>query len=312
MEGQERQVSTLARILNIFDIGPFIHAGMYNTHSFINGPLLKGADGFRETRIPTGGIAQLLNTVKSRGNDGICLFVADRNPTIKKGMLPEYKSNREHKESVLKQKELAEYILSDIGYDVLYEEGYEADDIIYSLVKEHKNYFDQIYIYTSDSDLYFLVSDNVSIRKSSSRAKDVDMTNYGQIVNSKEYTPYNTLTFSKIMKGDKSDCIPPLYGTARREAQSIMERKATHPLLGEKWYLEYICSEMSDELKRQIDLVFPLTTDVPKTLTDHSDLSKLATWGGLCKAKMFTRVPDVPKYMEPLIDEIIANKWYED
>ena len=302
----------MAKILNIFDIGPFIHAGACNTHAFIDAGVMKGVDGYREIRVPAGGVAQILNHIKNRGNDGVCVFCADRNPTIKKDWLPSYKSRREHKEHILKQKELAEYILNDIGYDVLFEEGYEADDIIYSLVTRYKDEYDHIYVYTADSDLYFLVSDNVSIRATSSRAKDVNMENYERIVNSKQPTPYNVLTVQKIAYGDKSDEIPPLSGAALEAVEELLCLPGLWKTYGDRDKFLALAKATNEELYHQAEIVFPLPTNVPQTLYDHADMSRLNLWGGLCRAKMFRTIPEPPKYLEPQMEEIIANKWYED
>lgn len=300
------------RVLHIFDIGSFVHAGAVNTHSFIEGPLLKGADGYRSVTIQTGGVAQILNTLADIDPEETCVFCADRRPTMKQGMLPTYKENRQHRRNIENQKEIIEIILKDCGYDVLYEEGYEADDFIYSLVLKFKESYDAIHIYTGDSDLYFLVSENVDIHPSNSRAKMVNMENYAYTVSSKTSMPYNVVTYNKIVGGDRSDCIPALSKEAQATLSGIANASHLYKFFGDKEFLLSVAEGVHPDFRKQVELVFPLSVNVPKELTNHSDWKKARTWGGIVRAKRFTRVSRIPPEHQVVIDEIIARQLYED
>ena len=300
------------RVLHIFDIGSFVHAGAVNTHSFIEGPILKGADGYRSVTIQTGGVAQILNTLADIDPEETCIFCADRRPTIKQGMLTSYKENREHRRNVENQKEIIEIILNDCGYDVLFEEGYEADDFIYSLVQKFKDSYDMIHVYTGDSDLYFLVCENVDIRPSNSRAKHVTMENYSYTVSSKTSIPYNAVTFNKIVGGDRSDCIPALSKEAQKTLGGISRATNLYKYLGDKEFLKSIAEGVHPDFAKQLELVFPLSVNVPSELVNKSDYSKVKTWGGITRAKRFARVSKIPDEFQAVIDEIIARQLYED
>lgn len=300
------------RVLNIFDIGSFVHAGAVNTHSFIEGPIMQDADGYRAVEIKTGGVAQILNVLADINPEETCVFCADRRPTIKQGMFPNYKCNREHKRNIENQKEIIEIILKDCGFDVFFEEGYEADDFIYSLVMKFKDSYDRIHVYTGDSDLYFLVCDNVDIQPSNSRAKLVTKDNYEYTVSSKGAIPYNCVTWNKIVGGDRSDCIPALCKNAQATVAAVAQQAHLHKYLGDKDFLEAIAQKAHPDFKKQLDLVWPLLTDTPQELFNHSDWERVRTWGGLTRSKRYTRLSNIPDDYQVVIDEIIAKQLYED
>ena len=300
------------RVLNIFDIGSFVHAGAVNTHSFIEGPILQDADGYRAIEIKTGGVAQILNALADVGHEETCVFCADRRPTIKQGMDPNYKYNREHKRNIENQKEIIEIILKDCGFDVFAAEGYEADDFIYSLVMKFKNDYDKIHIYTGDSDLYFLVCDNVDILPSNSRAKHVTKENYEYTVSSKGAIPYNCVTWNKIVGGYRSDCIPALSKEAQATIAVVAQQPHLYKLLGDKKFLEAVAESAHPDFRKQLNLVYPLLTDTPEELFNHSIWERVKVWGGLTRAKRYTRLSVIPDEYKLVIDEIIARQLYED
>ena len=66
--------------------------------------------------------------------------------------------------------------------------------------------------------MYFLVDDRVTIKPSSSRAKEVTRYNYEQVL-SKYNIKYNMMTMTKIICGDTSDCIP---GFLRKQGMLLL------------------------------------------------------------------------------------------
>lgn len=300
------------RVLNLFDIGSFVHAGAVNKSSFIDCLPIENADGYRAVTLQTGGLAQILNVLHDINPNETCVFCADRRPTIKQGMYSGYKAQRKHDRNILKQKEIIEVVLKHIGYDVLYEEGYEADDFIYSCVRKFKNDYDMIHIWTADSDLYFLVSENVDVRPAHSKAKTVTLENYSDTVLRGYIVPYNTLTYNKILGGDKSDNIPPLSKEALECLKPFTNNPELGPMLGDKQYLDVIGSVTTLEIQKQIDLVYPLLVDTPDEFINRANKTHLRIWGGIIRAKKFKRVEAIaPEYQE-VIDEMVAQQLYED
>ena len=98
------------------------------------------------------------------------VFAWDSKPSLRQEVYPEYKMNRRGKKLTEKEKknkkaakgqfkELREKILPSLGFkNIFIQDGYEADDIIASVVKNNpKNHF---IIVSSDKDLYQLLSNN--------------------------------------------------------------------------------------------------------------------------------------------------------
>ena len=168
----------------------------------IQGDIVNTGNGYRERNIPTGGASMLFNILGQYMGTGPIAFVADRNPTIKKDKYPDYKGSRTHPNNVSVGKDVAEYILKDCGFTIYAEDGYEADDVIFTIVRQNRMKYDHIYVHTADSDLYILVRDNVSILPTSSQAKTVTMDNYSYTCKKGKETPYNSVVFQKFLAGD--------------------------------------------------------------------------------------------------------------
>jgi hypothetical protein len=141
--------------------------------------------------------------------------VFDKIPEIKREMYVDafgydgYKANRPPKKfDITEQQIYAEQILRDVGFAVQSVEQYEADDVIYSLVKYYKDDYEHIYIHTRDSDLFFLVDATTSISKVGDKGNDIDIYSYPMLVKKDEHTLYNTSHLRKLCRGDVSDNIP--------------------------------------------------------------------------------------------------------
>lgn len=293
----------MPKILHIFDVSPFVHAGRFNKYAKLEQVVDMGST-WKTQVTPAGGISLIFNTlyeILSDGND--CVFCCDRNPTIKKDMLPSYKGNREHHSEVQVEKAVAEYILQKCGATVIARAGYEADDIIFTLVKKLHNAYDAIYIYTSDSDMYFLVDDIVSIRPSSSRAKAVDKWNYSRVLE-KYGARYNTLTVQKIIKGDTSDCIPALPRDKQELLASIFYNDAMYEHLGDPEFVRSWVQYMCPDVMHQVDLVFPLWVDDVPIDFGKMDPTAVRNWGAAIHNKLFRGLGDKDFDVKPYVAEM--------
>lgn len=300
----------MPKILHIFDVSPFIHAGHINKYSKLE-QLVDMGTTWKTQVTPTGGTSFLFNTLYDVVGRGDCVFCCDRNPTIKKDMLPSYKSNRVHDRSKSVDKGAAEYILEKCGCTVLARAGYEADDIIYSLVKKFKSSYDHIYVYTGDSDLYFLVSDNVSIRPSSSVAKSVDMSNYERVA-SKNGIKYNCLTVYKILCGDNSDCIPALPKADQQLLMNLLYQDSLYAKLGDKDTVRNLVSYVYPNLLYQVDLVFPLDVDDLPDEFSTPDKKMIVNFGDAMNNKLFRGLAEINFDVRPYVAEMQARGLYID
>lgn len=249
----------MPNILHIFDVSTFVHAGHVNKRSRLE-TLEKVGATWKSKVTPAGGVSLIFNQLYNVVGRGDLVFCCDRLPTIKMDMYSEYKANRIHKPEIAIEKRVAEYILQECGCHVLARAGYEADDLIYSLVKKFHDKYDEIYLYLNDSDLYFLVDDKVSVKPASSKGKEVTRENFEQVA-VKGGCRYNNITISKIMSGDISDNIPALPPELRKEFKERMSIEEFYPYYGDKNFVrEWVARLLPDALS-QVELVFPLDVD---------------------------------------------------
>lgn len=299
------------KVLRIFDVSPFVHAGAVNKYAMLLPELVDNGESFEERRIYAGGASLIWNVLYYEYGKCDMVFCCDRWPSVKQGMYEYYKANREHKEGIHKAKEVTEYILNDCGFTVLAEEGYEADDFIYSLVRDHKKHYDHIYIYTGDSDLYFLVSDNVTVLPNSSRSKTVTKQNFTYTARTGKYTPYNALTFYKILEGDKSDNIPPLPGYLQSVVRNVFDKEIYHPVLGDKETVSQLLNPLNPEIAHQVSLVFPLDMQVPSEFAT-GDKIRIAEWGNAFRNKLWKHNKGIPDHIQEKIEEMADMGLYTE
>ena len=130
-----------------------------------------------------------------------------------------YKANRTNKLTVTDHFNISmmEMLFRLIGYHVYKEDGYEADDLIFSLVKKYHKEFNKTLIYTPDADVLVNLADDVTIyRYKTSERKHIAYTkdNFESLM-TKEYKcqmPYNVIILYKSLCGDKSDNISGVKG----------------------------------------------------------------------------------------------------
>ena len=144
-------------------------------------------------------------------------FEGGKNERVEKNA--DYKSNRAGKvtEDGRHALKVVQEILTEIGYNVYQETGYEADDIARSLVRAYEKDYNHTLLYTNDADWLINLSSKTSVmRYKSSTANYTHITpaNFSQVM-SDEYgcaMPYNCILLYKSLVGDKSDCVKGVKG----------------------------------------------------------------------------------------------------
>ena len=184
------------------------------------------ADGF-----PTGGIYKVLGfLLKDLQKNNTTIFVCkDSRVNFRKQQFPYYKANRQTKWSNIESTKiglqfwLIDKILKEIGVTVLEQEGYEGDDLIYSVVNQYKNTASSITIRADDFDLLSteLIYPQVTI---------ISPTGKGGNNNQLLRDPF--VMYRKIIDGDVSDNVPSLksYGLSDLALNKIRETFRTYQL----------------------------------------------------------------------------------
>lgn len=176
-------------------------------------------------------------TVAEKYNPSVVIFVWDSVKNKRKTLVDGYKANRDESLMRPEDKALKDYVvyelgtikhhLKDLGIKNSYEvTGLEADDIIASIIQKYPR-FEHI-IYSADSDLYQLLSDNVIQVSTRDSNKVITLESFKE----KYGIEPEQWPLVKAIAGDSSDNIKGL------------------PRIGEKTALKYIKGELKQSSKQ--------------------------------------------------------------
>lgn len=283
----------MEKVLRIYNVSDYVHAGASVTSKGWDGPVYRyygepsiTASGHWITpELPAAGISFMLRTIMKRikawEDEGIgeehLVFCIDMTPTVKQKMYEEffgfngYKANRPPAPlQTTIQLRAIQGLLEVISPNVMYANGYEADDVIASLVSEYYCTFDRIIIHTRDRDLYYLVDDKVFIDTVGTRGLYVTPSNWSVIANNRHPNPiYNDILIRKLIDGDTSDNI---QGVGR--SSGLFTEVPSHlykNFCSVRQLKRYIRGEyptIADELVKRLDIIAPL-----KVPSEHLALS---------------------------------------
>lgn len=152
------------------------------------------------------------------------VFCFDR-PSKRKLMSDSYKQNRvSMHNSYYEQMRRTEEFLEDLGYNVLYREGYEADDMIAMCVHKYKDYYDNVIIYSNDSDLSGLIDKEgkVYISLLPKKRGFITKDNFEYSIKKGATIPFNSLYLYKATVGDSSDNIKGVNKFGNKSFETMM------------------------------------------------------------------------------------------
>lgn len=147
-------------------------------------------------------------------------FMMDfKGKTFREDIYPEYKGTRDRMPDDLKSQESKIFeLLQRMQIPVLEKEGYEADDLIGTLVTNLRaDPNNQIYILSGDKDLYQFIGGNVMVYDTMKRRvayRDEAIEKFG-------VPPERVVDYLSIV-GDTSDNIPGIPGFGPKKAQALI------------------------------------------------------------------------------------------
>ncbi len=193
---------------------------VFRAYHAVRGNLSRSRDG-----LPTNalfGVAQMLVKVVDELAPDLCVVALDaKGGNWRHHMYADYKANRkEADEALLVQIPYVRPMVEAFGLPVLCESGFEADDIIATLVKKRAEMgVEKITIVTSDKDLLQLVGDNVQLLdtlkdKISGPAEAVEKFGVGP----------DLVADVQGLMGDSSDNIPGVPGVGPKTAGDLVAK----------------------------------------------------------------------------------------
>ena len=187
--------------------------------AFFGLKLLTTKDG-RFTNAIVGFLNILLKLQETVEPDAVAFAFDLKAPTFRHEMYDEYKAGRKGMPPELaEQMPVLKELLDKLGYVIVEQEGYEADDILGTL-SAAIGPDDHCYVATGDRDALQLVRDNVSVLLASTKMGRPQTVEYTPDVVKEEYhvTPEELIEV-KALQGDSSDNIPGVTGIGPKTAQ---------------------------------------------------------------------------------------------
>ena len=180
---------------------------------------LKNKDGF-----PTGlltGFTNFIATLQKQHDSDYLIFAIDtKGPTFRNDIDPNYKANRSSPpEELTMQLPVAIDWIDKMGYKTLGRVGFEADDMIASVVKHAKDKGFNVRVVSHDKDLYQLIDDGKIVVVDAIKRKSMDeeacFEKYG--VTPKQFTDYQAIL------GDSADNVPGVRGIGKVGAEKLLK-----------------------------------------------------------------------------------------
>ncbi|NPA60135.1 MAG: DNA polymerase I, partial [Epsilonproteobacteria bacterium] len=203
----------MSKTLTIIDTFGFFFRSFYALPQH-----LKTKDGF-----PTGlltGFTNFISTLQKEHDSDYIIFAIDtKGDTFRNEIDSNYKANRQAPPPELTmQLPIAIEWIDKMGYKTLGMEGYEADDMIASVVKKAKEKGFKVRVVSHDKDLYQLIDDSNVVVVDAIKRKSMDeeacFEKYG-------VTPKQFIDYQSIL-GDSADNVPGVKGIGKVGAQKLL------------------------------------------------------------------------------------------
>lgn len=187
-------------------------------------PFLKDANG-EPTNAVLGFTNILLSLLEVQRPDYVAVAFDLRGPTFRHEQYKEYKATRvKAPQELYDQIPKAREVVRAFNIPMLEKQGFEADDVIATLVKKFESEKDaEIFIATGDFDMFQCVNERVKIlyptkgfRAAEVFSEEAVMKKYG--IRPDQVTDY------KGLAGDSSDNIPGVKGVGEKTATSLLEQ----------------------------------------------------------------------------------------
>ncbi len=203
--------------LYIVDINSLVFRSYYGIKQELTAP-----DG-TPVRAVYGVIKMLVSIIKSK-NPTELVIVYDSQKQLKRSIeYKEYKANRTTPPDDLKvQFPLLKTFVQKSKLESFEIDGYEADDLIASLVIKYKDEFDEIVIVTSDKDLMQMVDDNIFVYD---EMKDI-VYDSEKIFEKFGVYPVQIVDYLSLI-GDASDNVPGVKGIGPKGAVELLTKFKT-------------------------------------------------------------------------------------
>ncbi|MBN2322350.1 MAG: DNA polymerase I [Spirochaetes bacterium] len=152
----------------------------------------------------------------------VCVFDS-KQPTFRHELYPDYKAKRlKAPEDLVSQVETIKTLVPKLGMASVEAPGYEADDLIGTIIKKARAAGMSCTIVSSDKDLLQLVCEEVEVHASKKGISETEIFNEKK-VRDLWGVPPGRMTDLLALMGDQSDNIPGVRGIGQKKAVKLIE-----------------------------------------------------------------------------------------
>lgn len=145
-----------------------------------------------------------------------------KGPTFRKEKYADYKANRKVvPDDLIVQFDLVRDILTAFGIPIIDKQGFEADDIIGTLIKKNDGSIKKI-IVTGDQDALQLINDSTTVFTLRRGVTDTILYDREAVIQKFGFGPEHMIDY-KGLRGDPSDNIPGVKGVGEKTAQELIK-----------------------------------------------------------------------------------------
>jgi DNA polymerase-1 len=190
--------------------------------AFIRNPLINSKG--ENTSASFGFLNALFRLIEDENPDYLAVIFDTKEPTFRHKMYDQYKANRESMpEDMSATYPRLREVLNTLQLPVLEMDGFEADDIIATLVERHQAADTEMYIISGDKDLAQLVSDHTFIYTiAKNMGSPPEIYGAGQIKEKYGIHPHQIIDWLSLM-GDSSDNVPGVPSVGPKTAVTLLE-----------------------------------------------------------------------------------------
>jgi len=205
--------------LVIIDTFNFLHRAYYAIPKSFRAP------DNTPTNAVYGVCSMIISIINELKPDYMIAALDSQKPTFRSEEFSNYKAQRKEMDEELRvQIPIVFDAIEKLGVMKLNCEGYEADDVIGTLVERYKDSF-EIYILSNDKDMWQLITKTVRVLLPNTKGffEEVNAENVKERL---EFSREHLVDY-KALRGDTSDNIPGVYGVGEVTAKKLISQYET-------------------------------------------------------------------------------------
>lgn len=192
-------------------------------------------------------LTKLISIEKNYNPTHMVICFDEKGPTFRNEIYKNYKANRDKSpEEINRQTPILKNLLTELGYKVLSEPGFEADDFISasSLAASKKGF--EVKIFSQDKDLLQLVDEGVVVVSMKKAGEGDIIYDEKQVELDWGIKPSQMVDLLSLM-GDSSDNVPGVKGIGEKTALQLIQKYGSCEQL-----LKYLHTVSSESIRNKI------------------------------------------------------------